>query len=98
MKPHGIVRNQSGLYISGMARVIQENLLTIRDAARLLRVHSATVRRMIDAGLEATRIGKRIYTSREAIERFSKPVEAKPADKALAKKYQQARQRFGLKI
>jgi len=81
-----------------MASVINENLLTIREAARLLRVHAVTVRRMIDAGLEATRVGKRIYTSREAIERFSKPVEVKPNDKALAKKYQQARQRFGLRI
>jgi len=43
-----------------MASVIAEQLLAINDAARLLRVHAKTVRRLIDAGLEATRFGLRI--------------------------------------
>lgn len=83
-----------------MSHVVTEQLLTVQDAARLLRVHTKTVRRMIETGLEASRIGKRIYTSREAIERFSKPVTPRADQQTIAQKksYEEARKRFGLRI
>lgn len=50
--------------------------MTVQAAAKLLQVKPATVRRHIERGLEAVRIGGRVYTSREAIARFCKPAVA----------------------
>lgn len=59
-----------------MLSVAHEQLMTIRQAASLLGVNQSTVRRHIERGLEAVRIGGKVYTSREAIERFSRPMTA----------------------
>ena len=83
-----------------MLSVAHEQLMTIRQAASLLGVTEATVRRHIERGLEAVKIGKRIYTSREAIERFSRPAKSesrKPTsrDKAVLAF---ARRNLGLRV
>lgn len=56
-----------------MLSVSHEQLLTVKAAAKLLGVTTGTVRRHIERGLEAVKIGGKVYTSREAIERFSRP-------------------------
>lgn len=75
-----------------------EHLLTIRQAAQRLHVSPATVRRYIDRGLGAVRIGGRILTSVEAIQRFAKPVDASH-DATLDKRLRDyGRRHHGLRI
>ncbi|HAN97712.1 MAG TPA: hypothetical protein DCQ98_09910 [Planctomycetaceae bacterium] len=57
-----------------MIDVTTERLITLKQAAELLQVQVRTIRRHIGQGLEVSRIGGRLYTSREAIHRFSQPV------------------------
>jgi excisionase family DNA binding protein len=52
-------------------------LLTVREAAQLLKVNPITVRRFIAGGqLAAVRVGKGVRVHREALERLAVPVEA----------------------
>ncbi len=54
-------------------------LLTIQEAAQLLRVSAITVRRHVAAGtLPAVRVGRSIRIEREQIERFATPVSESP--------------------
>lgn len=86
-----------------MSPIIQEHLLTIREAAELLRLKPATIRKHIASGLlEAAKIGKQLYTSREALSRAAKPVERQESESE-AKRLQRemertARQRFGMRL
>lgn len=52
------------------------DLLTVREAAQLLKVNPITVRRCIaDGRLPAVRVGGGVRLDREAVERFIKPIE-----------------------
>lgn len=83
-----------------MLSVANEQLLTIKAAAKLLGVTQATVRRHIAQGLDAVKIGGKVYTSREAIERFSRP--ARPVTRKATKRDKAvmafARRNLGLRI
>lgn len=48
-----------------------ETPLALNDAARLFGVHRRTIENWIKRGLESRRLGRLIYTSREAIDRFA---------------------------
>jgi len=51
-----------------------DNLLTVAEVARRLRVHEITVRRHIKAGtLRAVRVGRSIRVQEEDLERFLQP-------------------------
>jgi len=58
-----------------MMDVTTEHLVKLADVARQLRVHRTTVHRWSKCGLEVVRLGNTPYTSREALARFSQPVE-----------------------
>lgn len=83
-----------------MLSVTNEQLLTVKAAAKLLGVTQATVRRHIAHGLDAVKIGGKVYTSREAIERFAKPTtaEARKATKRDKAVMAYARRNLGLRI
>ena len=50
-------------------------LVTIQEAAQMLRVNPITVRRHIQAGeLEAVRVGRGVRVRKESLDRFIKPV------------------------
>jgi excisionase family DNA binding protein len=54
------------------------DLLTIQEAATMMRVSSLTIRRHISHGtLAAVRFGRRVRVPREALARLVKPVEPK---------------------
>jgi excisionase family DNA binding protein len=58
-------------------------LITVQEAASLLKVSSITVRRYVAAGrLPAVKVGKAVRLRREAIEQFVTPVAPRP-DKIL---------------
>jgi len=53
-------------------------LLTIHEAAQMLKVNPITIRRYIaDGRLAAVRVGKRIRVRKDSLERFIQPVEPK---------------------
>jgi len=53
-------------------------LLTVREAAQMLRVNPITIRRYIASGrLAAVRVGKGIRVPRESLDQFVKPVKRK---------------------
>ena len=53
-------------------------LMTVKEAAELLRVTPITVRRYIaDGRLPAVRVGKGVRVQKEAIEQFPKPLQPK---------------------
>ena len=58
-----------------MIDLTTESLLRVDEAAKLLGVHRRTVENWFKRGLESTKIGRLVYTSREAIQRFSRPVD-----------------------
>ena len=61
-------------------------LLTIQEAAELMRVSPMTVRRRIDEGrLMAVRVGRGVRVSKEALDSFVKPVEPKKRGQAPAR-------------
>lgn len=62
------------------------DLLTVREAAELLKVNPITVRRCIaDGRLPAVRVGSGVRLDKEAVERFIKPIDAKlPRPRPLA--------------
>lgn len=61
-------------------------LLTVHEAAALLRVNQMTVRRYIAAGkLRAVRIGRGIRISRSALDDLATPVEPQPMQRARRK-------------
>lgn len=48
-----------------------ETPLTIIEVAALFKVHRRTVEAWFSRGLEKARVGGRVYTTREAIQRFA---------------------------
>lgn len=57
-----------------------ETPLALNDAASFMGVHRRTVENWIKRGLECRKVGRLIYTTREAIDRFAvQPVEEQPA-------------------
>ena len=63
-----------------MKRETAAQLMTIQEAARMMRVSPITVRRHIANGkLEAVRVGRQVRVSSEAVERFMKPFKSKSA-------------------
>jgi hypothetical protein len=60
----------------------REQPLSVATAAALLQVDRAVVRKWLRDGLECVKLGCRIYTSREAVGRFARPVvpDARPSD------------------
>ena len=58
-------------------------LLTVQEAAAMLKVNPITVRRFIAQGrLAAVRVGRRVRVSKEAVEQFVTPVRPRPAKPA----------------
>jgi hypothetical protein len=51
----------------------KEHLLKIADVAERFNVHRRTVESWMGNGLESLRMGRLVYTSVEALERFSQP-------------------------
>ncbi len=57
-------------------RALAMELLTVREAAQLLKVSAVTVRRRIaDGSLRALRVGKGVRVRRESVDQFVKPIE-----------------------
>ena len=57
--------------------ITHDNLLTVAEVARRLRVHQITVRRYIRAGtLQAVRVGRNLRVREEELERFLQPAMA----------------------
>ena len=54
-----------------MIDVTKEDLLAVAEVAAWLNVHRRTVEGWFGAGLERVNIGGRVFTSRQAIQRFS---------------------------
>lgn len=60
--------------MDALPRVLTEDVIDAGEAAKLLRVDAATVRRWMQAGrLEAVRAGAAWRTSRQAVGRFVAP-------------------------
>ncbi len=60
-------------------------LLTVHEAAKLLKLNPITVRRFIAQGrLPAVRAGKGVRVSKEAVDQFITPVEPKPTKGVLS--------------
>lgn len=55
-----------------MVDFVRETPLSVRRAAELLGVNPMTVRRWFKRGLDNTKVGGRVMTSREALNRFQK--------------------------
>ncbi len=55
-----------------MIDLTKERPLTVKKAAEFLCVHPHSVRRYFKQGLEHVIVGGRIYTTREAIQRFAR--------------------------
>lgn len=55
-----------------MIDLTKETPLRIKEAAKLYDVHRRTIENWIGRGLECATIGRLVYTSKEAIQRFSR--------------------------
>lgn len=79
-----------------------ETPLALNDAARLFGVHRRTIENWIKRGLESRRLGRLIYTSHEAIDRFAVEPNSNqlpPAstnDTDVAEKLRRLRERHGI--
>lgn len=63
-----------------MIDVAKEDLLGVAEVAAWLKVHRRTVEGWFSAGLERVNIGGRVFTSRQAIQRFSRDSCAPPEE------------------
>lgn len=61
-----------------MVDLTREQPLKVEDVAALFGVCRRTVENWFDRGLERVQIGRSVYTSLEAIQRFGKHSEMKP--------------------
>lgn len=84
-----------------MVDFVRETPLTVKDVCVLLKVCPLTVRRWMKQGLEWSKFGGRVYTSREALQRFQRPGEFTAApvfDRDAATTIKAIRERFGIKL
>lgn len=58
-----------------MIDLSRETPIGVADVARLFGVHRNTVEDWFDAGLESVKLRGRVFTTREALNRFAKPRE-----------------------
>ena len=65
-----------------MIDLSRERPLSVMQAAHFLNVPPQVIKRWFRAGMESVRIGGRVYTTREAIQRFAEPATADAADVA----------------
>ena len=57
-----------------MVDIIRNEPLTLKEAARWMKVSTKTIREWRDEGLEMVRVGRKLlYTTRENLQRFCKP-------------------------
>lgn len=66
-----------------MINIATENPMSVDDAATLCKVDPRTIHAWFDRGLERVKLGGRVYTSREALQRFSErcsPIDHVPSD------------------
>lgn len=77
-----------------MVDFAKENVIDVQRLAKRLDVSADTIRRWMRQGLEKVKVGGRVYTSLEAVNRFSQPV-ATPAevDPALSQMFRELRDR-----
>ena len=79
-----------------MLDLSKETPLRIDDVAELFKVHRRTVDNWLRQGLEKKKLGRLVYTSREAIERFSErqrepqPEQSSPQESKASKSVSQA--------
>lgn len=74
--PHASKRNEQQVY--PVVCVKSESILSVQGTMRLCEVSRRTVENWFDQGLERIWLGRRVYTSREALDRFKRtdrPVE-----------------------
>lgn len=62
-----------------MVDFAKENVIDVQRLAQRLDVSPDTIRRWMRQGLEKVKLGGRVYTSLEAVNRFSQPFKPTPA-------------------
>jgi hypothetical protein len=79
----------------------RERPLSVVAAAQHFGVHRRTIEGWFRRGLERVKIGGRVYTSLEAVQRFSEPgcnVERQHDARAVGAAMKELRERFGLHV
>lgn len=78
-----------------MVDFAKENVIDVQRLAKRLDVSADTIRRWFRQGLEKVKLGGRVYTSLEAVNRFSQPVAVtqQAVDPALSEMFRELRAR-----
>lgn len=76
-----------------MVDFAKENVIDVQRLAKRLDVSTDTIRRWFRQGLEKVKLGGRVYTSLEAVNRFSQPVAVREVDPNLSQMFRELRER-----
>lgn len=78
-----LLNRTDGLGVATVVDFTREKPIDVERAAALLLVSTVTVRRWMRRGLEFCKLGGKVFTSYEAIQRFSKPGDSSPIVNAI---------------
>jgi transposase len=81
-----------------MIDLVRENTITVKGVAERYDVHPSTVYGWFKGGLEKIKVGGRVVTSLEALQRFANKGNGLPTDYRSTAVLQRLEEKFGIRI